>query len=296
MDACAQLNENKWIIAASAGLSLLLALLYTTLLRFFAKPLTFAIMAALWFLLAASTVILCVKAGFIDPKNVPISEGNIPLPEGTSWGPAQANLEMVIAAAVIVGLCFLVYTVMAIFMIPRVSLACDVIGLATECLTECPSFMVFPITQWVATVFLFIWCVYVMIYLAGSGTWNPETRTFDWNEELRYTMLYHFFGLLWGRAFILAMGNMIIACGTCDVPPSSWLLSPVFAVPSALQKGAGRVLSSGERVAVGRGRIERCWGVTNGGGGTVVPQARRRPRPGRRRGLVPAAERRQGRA
>mmetsp|Transcript_18452 Transcript_18452/g.37469 ORF Transcript_18452/g.37469 Transcript_18452/m.37469 type:complete len:258 (-) Transcript_18452:106-879(-) len=34
-------------------------------------------------------------------------------------------------------------------------------------------------------------------------------------------MLFHFFGLLWGRAFILAVGNLVIACATAD-----WFLAP----------------------------------------------------------------------
>lgn len=211
-----EVNTNKWIIAAGAGIALLLALLYTTLLRFAALPLSMVVLISLWVLLAGSTAILCVKAGVIAPDQIPIDGSDISLPGGTTWGPAETNQEMMMAACVIVGLVFLVYTVLLFFLIPRVVLAVKVIGIATECLTTCPSFLIFPVFQWFATVLLFLWWVFVMIYLAGVGEWSDETRTYDWDDTTRRAMIFHFFGLLWGRAFILAVGNLVIAGATAE--------------------------------------------------------------------------------
>jgi hypothetical protein len=38
-----------------------------------------------------------------------------------------------------------------------------------------------------------------------------DMRRYVWDENLQRMMLVHFFGLLWGQSFILAMGNLVIA-------------------------------------------------------------------------------------
>ena len=36
-------------------------------------------------------------------------------------------------------------------------------------------------------------------------------RRYIWDENLQRLMIVHFFGMLWGQAFVLAVGNLAVA-------------------------------------------------------------------------------------
>jgi hypothetical protein len=55
-----------------------------------------------------------------------------------------------------------------------------------------------------------------MFYLASAGKWNNDTHTFVWDYELQRIIVYHFFGLLWGTAFLQAVNNLTIAGAAAD--------------------------------------------------------------------------------
>jgi len=215
-----EINTHKWIIVASAGIALAVALLYTQVLRVAAVPLTAFVLIAIWVLLAGSTAILCFKAGVIETGSLPLeldgAVASIPLPDGVTLGQSETNLQLMIIAAAVVGVVFLLYTVLICFMAPRIYLACKVIQQAAACLAEIPSALLFPVVQWVFMAALFVWFVAVFLYLASAGEWDQATRTYAWNDNIRRALIFHFFGLLWCRAFILAVGNLVIAGATCD--------------------------------------------------------------------------------
>mmetsp|Transcript_33039 Transcript_33039/g.69073 ORF Transcript_33039/g.69073 Transcript_33039/m.69073 type:complete len:725 (-) Transcript_33039:448-2622(-) len=220
-----EVNVNKWVIVGSAGIALLVSLAYTQLLRFTARITTYTLLVALWLLLAAASVIMAVKSGLIQPSQVPAVIGStaesITLPSGLTNGSAQTNQNLLSIATGVVGLTFVLYTVFLCVMISRISMALEVIEQAANCVRCMPLALVFPVLQWVALCGLFVWWVFVFVYLASSGSWDPVTRTFSWNDTIRRAIIYHFFGLLWGRAMILAVGNLIIAGATVQ-----WFLSP----------------------------------------------------------------------
>jgi hypothetical protein len=66
-----EVNVNKWVIVGSAGIALLVSLLYTQLLRLTARGATYILLLALWFLLAAATLIMAIKSGYIQASQVP---------------------------------------------------------------------------------------------------------------------------------------------------------------------------------------------------------------------------------
>uniref|UniRef100_A0A6U4I244 Choline transporter-like protein n=1 Tax=Hemiselmis andersenii TaxID=464988 RepID=A0A6U4I244_HEMAN len=215
-----EINTHKWIILACAGIALGVALIYSQILRVAAIPLVSSVLVAIWVLLAGSTAILCFKAGVIETSQLPLeldgAVSSIPLPEGVTLGQSETNLELLIIACVVVGVTFLIYTVMLCFMASRIYLACKVIQQAGACLAEIPSALLFPLVQWIFMIALFIWFIVVFLYLASAGDWDMETRTYVWNDTVRRAIIFHFFGLLWVRAFILAVGNLVIAGATCD--------------------------------------------------------------------------------
>ena len=212
---CDEVLTNRWIIVASAGIALVVALLYTQVLRVAADLLVWSVLTLLWGALAASTAILAFKAGIIDTSKMPVEVAGVvsgvPLPEGVTLGQAQTNQELVIIAAAIVGATFVIYTLLLCIMISRINMAIKVIKQAAACLAEIPTALLFPILQWVAMCALALWFVIVMLFLASAGEWNQETHTYVTNEITRRAIIFHFFGFLWIRAFILAVGNLVIA-------------------------------------------------------------------------------------
>jgi len=215
-----EVQTNFWVIVGCAGVALLVALAYTQILRVAALPLTIAVLALLWALLGLSTAVLGIKAGFIDSSQVPakLADGvdNLTLPDGVELGSAATNQHLLIGAAVLVGGTFLVYSVLLLVMASRIYLATQVIQEAAKCLAEIPSALFFPIFQWLAMIALFTWWIIVFLFLASAGDWDPVTHTYNWNDDIRRSAIFHFFMLLWVRAFILAVGNLVIAGATCD--------------------------------------------------------------------------------
>jgi hypothetical protein len=216
-----EVSVNKWVIVGSAGIALLVSLAYTQLLRLTARVTTYTLLVALWLLLAAASVIMAVKSGLIQPSQVPAVIGStaesITLPSGLSNGSAQTNQNLLSIATGLVGLTFVLYSVFLCVMVSRIGMALEVIEQAADCVRCMPLALVFPVLQWVALCGLFVWWVFVFVYLASSGSWDPATRTFSWNDTIRRAIIFHFFGLLWGRAMILATGNLIIAGATVQV-------------------------------------------------------------------------------
>ena len=213
----------------------MVALIYTQILRVAAEVLTFTVLAALWLVLAGSTFVLCFKAGFINKSQIPLEvqgvTSAVPLPAGVTLGQAATNQQLVIIAAVLVGVVFLIYTLLLCVMVTRIYLAIKVIKQAAACLSEIPSALLFPILQWLALSALFVWFVIVFLYLASAGDWNQTTHQFIWNDNTRRAIIFHCFGLLWIRAWILAVGNLVIAGATCDwfiVHDKSMLSFPVY--------------------------------------------------------------------
>jgi len=232
---CDEVLTNRWIIVASAGIALVVALLYTQVLRVAAGLLVWAVLILLWILLAGSTAILAFKAGVIDTSQIPVEVAGVvsgvPLPEGVTLGQAQTNQELVIIAAAIVGAVFVIYSLLICVMASRINLAIKVIKQAAACLAEIPTALLFPILQWVAMCALALWFVIVLLFLASAGEWNQETHTYNTNETTRRAIIFHFFGFLWIRAFILAVGNLVIAGATCDwfiIHDRSMLSAPVL--------------------------------------------------------------------
>jgi len=170
-----------------------------------------------------ATAVLGFKAGYLDAHALPPSVQGFAkskMPEGVTLGPAQTNQEFVIAGTVAMGIFTIIYMIVFCVMLPRVSLALKVMNLASTCLQTMPSTLLFPVVQWIATVILLCYWIIVMWYLASAGEFDPETRRYVWNDDLQNLMIVHLFGLLWTRAWILAIGQLVVA-GAC----ADWFLA-----------------------------------------------------------------------
>ena len=135
-------------------------------------------------------------------------------------GHAEANRNLLAIATAVAGVTFLVYTVLVVVLFSRIQIALSMIEQASKCLMALPSLFVLPVFLWLALCSLFVWCVCVFVYLAAAGEWDSSERKFQWNDSIRRAIILHFFGLLWGRAFILAVGNLVVAGASAQVEKS----------------------------------------------------------------------------
>jgi hypothetical protein len=192
-----QVRKYKWVIAGSGGIALVISILYTFLLKIAAFPVMLTIMAAVWVMLGVSLAMLGSKAGYIDAASIPGSDyAATKMPEGVTFGPAETNQQLVVAACVLVGVCFVFYSLVLCVMIPRLRLACKIIDLASVCLASMPTALLIPVIQFFAAGMLFVYFCIVLWYLASAGSWDPDARRYVWDENLQRMMLVHFFGLL----------------------------------------------------------------------------------------------------
>jgi choline transporter-like protein 2/4/5 len=101
-----------------------------------------------------------------------------------------------------------------------------------------PMTLIFPVLEWIAVVILLVYWIIIMWFLASAGEFNRDTRQYEWNDNLQGLMIFHVFGLLWTRAWILAIGQLCIA-GAC----ADWFLATDKSnVGMAVFKSLGRSL------------------------------------------------------
>ncbi|KAJ1492672.1 plasma-membrane choline transporter-domain-containing protein [Baffinella frigidus] len=209
-----EVNEHKYWILMSAGIAFVVSMIYTILLRVAALPLTIVILIAIWLMLGASTALLFFKAGVIKQSQVPVELSGITamdLPAGLTLDAAKQNQNLLIVAAVVVAVCFVIYSLLFCIMIPRIMLAIKVINIASSCVASMPTIFLCPIIQFFWMLSLFAWWTAVAVFIASVGEWNAEAHQYQWDDATRWAAVFHFFGLLWGRAFILACGQLVIA-------------------------------------------------------------------------------------
>ena len=227
---CAEVYQNQYVILGSAGIALLVSIVFTQLLRVIAKPLCIAVLAFTWALLGICTAVLGYKAGIINTSLLPqvfqtsladASTSTVELtpaaPNSQTVGQAQTNLDLLIIATVVVGLTFVVYNFVLCFMFRRIMLAAEVVEEAGRCVAAMPMIILFPLYQWIFIAAYFVWFVILFLYLASAGTFNSTTHTFQWNDAIRRCIILHMFAMLWARSIILSAGNMIVAGATAQV-------------------------------------------------------------------------------
>ena len=258
---CGEVYQNKYVILGSAGLAMLLALVYTQILRLFAKQLVMVVVGVSWALLGVCTAVIIYKAAIVNNVTLPVyfqstspdvpTGGAVPTqgvasstyvlspetPKSAPIGQATTNQQLLAIAAAVVGVTFFVYTCIICFMFRRIMLAAEVVMEAGRCVAAMPTIILFPLLQWIFIAAYFVWFVILFLYLASAGTFNNKTRQFEWNDQVRRCLILHMFAMFWARSIILSTGNMVIAGATSEVPtrtpspPAYVVLPPPLSYP-----------------------------------------------------------------
>jgi hypothetical protein len=113
---------------------------------------------------------------------------------------------------------------MICFLRQRIMLATEVMGEAVTALESMKSMFLLPILQFFAIVsFVAVWTA-AAVYIVSSGQLKPNgtfqvpgvgitipSKTIVWTQALQGMVAYHFFGLLWVTAFLVAIVEMSFA-------------------------------------------------------------------------------------
>eukprot|EP01132_Coremiostelium_polycephalum_P005149 gene5149-6409_t len=97
----------------------------------------------------------------------------------------------------------------------RIRIAIRIIKESSRAISIMPSIFFFPLFIFILLVAFIIYWIIIAFYLgtAGEPTYDDLGRFVDYevNKTMRYMQIYHFFGLLWTVAFILAINQTTIA-------------------------------------------------------------------------------------
>ncbi|EFA82487.1 solute carrier family 44 protein member 2 [Heterostelium album PN500] len=202
--------ENWKYLIYGALIAMGLGLVYIFLLRFFAGLITWATVMGVIGCLA----LLCVQVYYQWQKAIDVYDSIPPnqrLP--TQKDNVLALKVIFIILCVITGILALI--ILAMF--SRIRLAIGIIKESSKAIGTMPSIFFFPVFIFVALcAFLAYWAVYCCVcYLGTAGTPTYDENDvfigYEASKVLRYMQIYHFFGLLWTYAFILAINQCTLA-------------------------------------------------------------------------------------
>eukprot|EP00164_Ancoracysta_twista_P002520 GFYU01003357.1.p1 GENE.GFYU01003357.1~~GFYU01003357.1.p1 ORF type:complete len:675 (+),score=253.52 GFYU01003357.1:344-2368(+) len=114
--------------------------------------------------------------------------------------------------------------IILIFLRKRISITAEIVREASTAVGRMPGLIFYPFITFLFLLGVGIWWITVAAFLASAGTereykltgdlpaGDDGTRTtVEFDETMRYMILYHLFGLLWTVQFFLAMGEIVVA-------------------------------------------------------------------------------------
>ncbi|GAM17171.1 hypothetical protein SAMD00019534_003460 [Acytostelium subglobosum LB1] len=200
--------EHWRIIVYGALIAMGLGLLWIFLMRFFAGLITWGTVLGV----LACLGLLCYQL-YYQWQKAQHTYDQIPPNQRLS-----IQYDNVIALKVIfIVLCCIsgILALIVLAMFSRIRLAVGIIKETSKAIGIMPSIFVFPIFIFAILAAFLVYWTFVGLYLATSGTASYTTEGlfegFKENKTLTYFQLYHFFGLLWTYAFLMAVNQCTIA-------------------------------------------------------------------------------------
>jgi choline transporter-like protein 2/4/5 len=219
------------LILCSAGIALVVAFLYTWLLRGCAS-------FFIWGLLTLAVILVALLAYCCFHFGV------------NSVATTDAHYDdkvkgYKIAGGVLIGVDVIAVCVI-IFLRERINLAIAVVKDSGRVLQDMPALALFPIWPIIVGCGYLAFWLYVMLTLYSVGTMSNEATPYDvthdyitglqnsnpttmvvrhWDSKTRYYVIAHFFGLLWQIQFLVYLSYMVMA-GTV----ANWYFTPSDAI------------------------------------------------------------------
>jgi len=166
---------------------------------------------------------MMVGALYINYQNV--TEVVEYIPQLATYDNDVFNQKISMGFLVIAGILWGCHTCMIVCLRERVAVACRILSLAAECLTDMPYLVFYPLGQAVFIILFFALFASVSVLLASAGTLEDHyqygVHVMAWDDDLRNVFAYWLFGFFWTTAFIEATGFMVLAFCVC-----MWFFAP----------------------------------------------------------------------
>lgn len=139
-DTIADLEKGKGVILGMTGVAFVLGFVYLFFMRFFALPVVWITLLAIWLFLAVLTGAL-----YWNYQNVTEVVNHVP--QLATYDNDVTNQKISLAFFIIAAVFLLAHTAMIVCLRERVSVACRILSLAAESLTDMPYLIFYPIGQ-----------------------------------------------------------------------------------------------------------------------------------------------------
>jgi hypothetical protein len=100
--------------------------------------------------------------------------------------------------------------VLSIVLCRQIVAAVNVIKQAAGCMTSMWGLLLFPVVLFFMLCALYAYWIFVAVYLASAGKYNPQSKLYELDETLRKAAAYHLFGLLWTNHFLVGISQVVI--------------------------------------------------------------------------------------
>mmetsp|Transcript_25196 Transcript_25196/g.47612 ORF Transcript_25196/g.47612 Transcript_25196/m.47612 type:complete len:723 (+) Transcript_25196:109-2277(+) len=215
--------------------AVVLSMVWLTVLRYFSGFMAWFTLLAVNLLFIAVTLLCASRAGLIGDNAVGSTLDTYDT-SGVTDPSQEDKMYFEIATyvfATITGLVLL----LSILMIPRIAVAVACLKVASQAISTMPFILFFPVVPFLLEVVLIVWWIAVSIALYSAATVKEDPDggyTLEWDEQMRYMMAYHLFGLLWTNQFLVGFGLCVIAGAVasyywCRGDASRMPFSPVHA-------------------------------------------------------------------
>jgi hypothetical protein len=240
-DMMAQIQRNyQWIIIC-AGIALLFSMIYAQLLKFFAMPMTWITIILANLFLLATGILALLKSGSLNVQTLPgynvisgldpamaamLLNSTTDLLNSVSSSKAfsSANASFVGAAYnslsteqqqqvghAFGSICVIgsgVLFLLSIVLCRQIIAAVNVLKKAAGCMVSMWGLLLFPVILFILLCVLYTYWIFVAVYLASAGKYNPVSKLYELDENLRKAAAYHLFGLLWTKQFLVGIAQV----------------------------------------------------------------------------------------
>ncbi|KAJ3444975.1 ctl-like protein [Anaeramoeba flamelloides] len=204
----ADLVQGWYIILTSIFIAVILSFVWLYTMR---KFVTFMV----WFTITLYLIIIIVGAIYCLLQYQQLQKKSDDLEIGNT----QRNSTLFLVFFIIFDIFFLLSLILLIYIRKRIKLVIAILHEASRALSDMKGVLFFPFVVFLLIVLLFVWWVPVMTFLMSAGTarlvFDDDDAVYKLDYENSRSVngagIYHFFGLIWSIAFILALSQGTIA-------------------------------------------------------------------------------------
>eukprot|EP00854_Cymbomonas_tetramitiformis_P022377 gene22377-26998_t len=204
-----------WAAILVSGIQggIMFSMFWMVVLRYFAGCMAWTVVILVNLLFITITCLLALKAGLIGDDAVGSTLDSSGYTEGYT-DPASEDREYFEYACYFSAALTCVLFLITLIMIKRIRIAVACIKVASQAVSTMPTILFFPLVPLALEIVLLAYWILVVAFLYSAGEVKELEgggTEISWDDNLRYMMLYHLFGLLWTNEFLIGFGLTVIA-------------------------------------------------------------------------------------